>query len=193
MESTGRLVSALGTALFVLTLVAGVYQSLRTERRLPAVDLFGHGAQRYIDDLVAQKDLDGAIEQLEMRRRMLPQDADTYEQLGNLWAIKGRPEQARLKFEELVRLRPEYARGYELLGSTFLDTNEPKSAGPCFAKAIEFDPKSASAYNGMGAAFASLGYMDDAEKCFAKAVELAPDLEGARINLERVRAQQGRK
>lgn len=192
MESTGRLVSALGTALFLLTLVAGVYQSLRTEQRLPAVDLFGYGGQRYIDSLVAHRDLDGAIEQLDMRRRLLPQDADTYEQLGNLWAIKGRLDLARTNFKDLVRLRPEYARGYELLGSTFLDTNEPKSAGPCFAKAIELDPKSASAYNGMGAAFASLGYMDDAEKCFTKAVELAPDLEGARINLERVRAERGR-
>jgi protein O-GlcNAc transferase len=189
MQSTERLVYTLGAGLFFTVLIAGVVESLRVERQLPAVDLFGHGAQRYIDNLVEHKDVDGAIEQLVMRTRMSPFEADTYEQLGGLWAIKGDPQMARAQFEQLVRLRPRYARGYELLGSTFLETQEPKSAAAYFERAIEFDPESASSYNGMGIALASLGHLPEAEKRFAKAVELQPNLGGAKINLERVRSE----
>gem|GEM_PF-6111426 len=187
MSAKECLVSALSVGLFVMTLVAGVVQSLRVDRKLPAVNLFSEGAWNYIHDLLAHDDVDGAIAQLEMRKRIQPQDADTYEPLGSLLARSDRPQDARDNYEELVRLRPDYARGHHLLGTTYLNTNQPNLAARTFTRSIQLDPNSAPAYNGIGVILARQGQIAEAEKYFAKAVELDPNDEGARINLERAR------
>lgn len=166
-----------------LTLVAGILQSVRTENRLPSVDLFVNGSTRSIDRLLAQDKLDGALRQLEMQSRLLPQDAATCEQLGALWGRLSRPQEARVQFEKLVQLRPDYAVGYNFLGCTYLETGELKLAIPCFVKAVDLDPEFAFAFNNLGKATAQSGQLQRAELFFAKALELMPDYREAQTNL----------
>lgn len=178
---------ALAAGLLGLALVGGVIESLRVERRMPAVDLFGNGSKAYINYLLGEQDYQDAIEQLEMQTRMLPLEADNYEQLGNLLGRQGRPEQARAQFLKLVEMRPDYAEGYSLLGATYLDTQQPYEAIPYFARAIELNPRSAAAFNSLGVAVAQIGELEQAAQCFARAVELEPNYEDARKNLDRAR------
>lgn len=188
---TGKLLYAIGVGVFAVALVAGVIQSLRVERRVPAIDLFVSGSKTYINELLDRKDFDGAIRQLKMQTRYLPFDAATREDLGILLGNQARPEQARAQFEELVRLRPDYAEGYNLLGSTYLDTDQPALAARYFSEAVRLNPEFPLAFNSLGVAYARLGRLTEAEQCFAKAVELAPVNKDARINLDRARKELG--
>ncbi len=185
----GRLLYAIGVGLFGVALVAGVIQSLRIDGRLPALDLVEKGSKAYINLLLARKDYDGAIAQLEIQSRLTPDDAETHELLGKLLGSQGRPEQARVHFQELVRLKPKDADGYCSLGITYIDTGQPALAAPCFAEAIELNPKLSKAFHGLGVASAQMGDLAEAEKCFAKAVALAPDSVEAQNNLERARQE----
>jgi tetratricopeptide (TPR) repeat protein len=185
----GRLLFAVGVGLFSVALVAGVIQSLRIDGRLPAIDLLANGSEAYIKLLLARKDYKGAIEQLEMQARIVPDDADTRELLGKLLGDQGHPEEARAHLEALVRLRPGDAEGYCLLGFTYLETNQLDLATRCFTEAIHLDPQFSKAFYGLGFASAKLGDVAEAEKCFAKAVELAPNFTEAQINLKKAREE----
>ncbi len=184
----GRLAYAVGVGLFGVALAAGIVESLRVEGRLPAIDQVLNGPKASIDRLRARRDYDGAIDQLEMQARILPDDAGTHEELAKLLDKRGRPEEAQVHFHELVRLRPDDAQAYYFLGFTYLETNQPHLAKGCFSEAIHLKPRYAEAYNGLGTAWGHLGEMAQAEECFAKAVELAPDFGDAKNNLEKTRA-----
>jgi hypothetical protein len=80
----GRRLYVIGVLLFAAVLVAGIAQSLRIDRHLPSIDLFGSGSREYIDLLLAEKKYAAAIEQLRMQTRLLPLEADNYEELGKL-------------------------------------------------------------------------------------------------------------
>ena len=67
--------------------------------------------------LISQREYDRAIAQLELQSRIMPYDAGTYEDLGNLLGEQARPEAARAQFQMLVALRPDYAEGYNALGA----------------------------------------------------------------------------
>jgi tetratricopeptide (TPR) repeat protein len=190
-EKGGRLLCGMGATLFSLALAAGVVQSLRSDRRLPAVDLFASGAKTWIDRLISRQDYRNAIGQLELQTRLLPFDAPTREELGILLGNQSRPREARAQFEELVRLRPHEADGYYYVGSTYLDTNQPALAIPWFQQAVGLKPDFPLAHNQLGLALASIGKLHDAELCFARAVELSPDDADARSNLERARRELG--
>lgn len=180
---TGEFLCAIGVGLFGLALVAGAVQSLRVERRLPAVDLFESGSKTYINKLLAQENYEGAIEELYMQSLMLPFDTATREDLGNLLAKRKRPEEAQTQFIELLRLRPDYAEGYKSLGSTYLESDQPELAASCFARAISLKPEFPAALNALGVALARLGDLPQAEKCFAKAVEISPEFADAKMYL----------
>lgn len=184
---TGKLLFTCGAGLFVVAMLAGAAQSWRVERRLPVIDLFVSGPKAHIETLLARKDYDGAIKELQIQARLLPFDAATLEHLGSLLAIQGRQREARLQFQQLVRLRPDYAAGYAYLGSTYLDSGQAALAARNFEQAIRLDPKFASAHNNLGVALIQLGELAEAAKCFARAVELAPDYKDARANLVRAR------
>jgi tetratricopeptide (TPR) repeat protein len=108
---------AIALALLASAAVAGVVQSLRVEHCLPTVDFLAAGAKRNADRLISQREYDRAIAQLELQSRIMPYDAGTYEDLGNLLGEQARPEAARAQFQMLVALRPDYAEGYNALGA----------------------------------------------------------------------------
>ncbi len=175
-----RLVYAIGVGLFGVALAAGIIQSLRTNGRLPAIDLVMNGSNAYVNRLLARDDSDKAIEQLQMQARILPYDADTHEQLGKLLRSQGRPEEALAHFQVVVRLRPK-DEAYCHLGLTYLNMNQPDLAARSFTEAIHLNPQSSQAYAGLAFAAAQLGEVAEAQKCFAKAAELAPDPSEAKM------------
>lgn len=183
----GKFLFPLGVGLFGLALAAGMIQSLRAERRLPAIDLFVSGSRAYINGLLAQKNYDGAIEQMRMQLRMLPDDSATHEKLGFVLGRQGRHEEARTEFQKLVRLRPDYAEGYNDLGITYQESGEPALAATCFAKAIRLKPEFPLALNNLGVAMGRLGKLPEAEECFARAIELVPNYDEAQNNLDKAR------
>jgi Flp pilus assembly protein TadD len=187
VRRTGKVLFVLGAGLFSLALTVGAIQSLLIERRLPAIDLFNSGSQAYIDGLLAQKDYDGAIQQLRMQLRMLSGDFTTHEKLGILLDERGRTDEARSEFQELVRLRPDYAEGHFHLGINYQGTEEWALAAASFAKAIRLKPEFPLAINSLGVAMAQMGKLREAEACFARAVEIAPDYGEAQSNLDKAR------
>ena len=55
VHRTGKILFVLGVGLFTLAVAVGVIQSLRVERRLPAIDLFVSGSKEYINRLLAHE------------------------------------------------------------------------------------------------------------------------------------------
>jgi Flp pilus assembly protein TadD len=150
--------------LFAVALAAGVVQSLRVSGRLPAIDLLPNGSQAYIERLLAREDYDGAIEQLQMQARILPDDAGTHERLGKLLFRQGHPDEARPHFQELVRLKPKDAHAFIGLGLTWVQLGELAEAEKCFAKAVELAPNSVEAQNLLDLARRELRGPDGAKK-----------------------------
>lgn len=186
---TGRVLFAIGIALFASAIIAGIVQSLRVEHTLPTIDLYAAGSKRDSSRLVARQEYDRAIEQLELQSRIMPYDAGTCEDLGNLLGAQGRPEAARVQFQMLVQLRPDYAEAYNSLGATYIDTGQPDQAASYFAAALELKPEFPLAFNNLGVAMVQLGELEQAAKCFAAAVQLSPDYPEAQANLDRARQE----
>lgn len=189
VRRTGRYLLAVTAGLIALACVGGTIESVRVMRRMPAINLLANGSLDYIDVLISRRNYDGAIEQLRLQTRLVPHDAEAHEYLGTVLGLQGRPEEARIQFQEVVRLRPDYAEGYYFLGATYFDTKEFDSAEACFLQAIELKPEFPMALNNLGKASTHLGKLDVAEKYFAKAVELSPDFDEAKVNLDWARQQ----
>jgi tetratricopeptide (TPR) repeat protein len=184
-----RSVLAIAAGVLALGMAVGVLQSLRIEHQLPIVDVIGAGSREYIDLLVARHDDDAAIEQLQLQARLLPYDAPTFEQLGNLLNRQNRLDEARLAYESVLRIRPDSAEAYYYIGDMDLKAGRPFVAAKAFQEAIRFRPDFPAALNSLGVAFAYQGKLREAEENFARAVELRPDYAEARTNLETARKQ----
>lgn len=105
MWATGRVERVLfriATAVFLLACSAGVVQSVRTERRLPPIDLLVSGAKSHIAELLNRGNSREAIRELELQTRLLPYDAAACEHLGNLLGSQSQFTAARRQFQKLV-------------------------------------------------------------------------------------------
>ena len=146
---TGRLLLAVGAGLFGVALLAGIIESMRVDRRLPAIDMIGNGSEAFIEHLVDRKDYDAAIKELEMQTRIPPPNAAAHERLGKLLLRTDRPQEAAHHFNEAIKLDPYFPTAYNGLGLALVQLGELAPAEKCFTKAVELLPNDINAQSNL--------------------------------------------
>ena len=103
-----------------------------------------------------------------------------YEHLGGF-------DNARVSYEESIKLNPKYSNVYNNLGTVFYARHDNKMAIRMYKKAIRLDSKSASAYKNLGAAYFHEGKFRRGSEAFEEAITIDPtvfDRQGLMVDAE---------
>ncbi len=166
---------------------------LRQERKAEAESQFRMAVQLQPDNAAAQYGLGGllmseGIEQeakvhlqqalplLRAQVELNPQGVDGHYNLGTLYGILGRPDEAILEFSQVIRLRPGDAQARFNLGTALAAKNRLNEAAEQFAAATQLVPDYAIAYFSLARVQAALGHEMEAEREYQEAIRLNPGL-----------------
>lgn len=103
-----------------------------------------------------------------------------YEHLGGF-------DNARLSYEESIKLNAKYSNVYNNLGTVFYARHDNKMAIRMYKKALRLDSKSASAYKNLGAAYFHEGKFRRGSEAFEEAITIDPtvfDRQGLTVDAE---------
>lgn len=116
-----------------------------------------------------------AVPVLERSLRMMPQDAETWVNLGKIRIATGEYTRGEECFRRAVALQPQAAAAHEGLGFALLMQRRVDEAEPALIEAVRCAPTLSSPLNNLGALYAEMGDSVRAAEVFRKAIELAPD------------------
>ncbi len=174
MVLPGALAESKGVRKMVTVTQMATGQSQEHERNVEAeaAELLASG--RYIAVLDACK------EATSPSALLLNYQGVAYEHLGGF-------ENARLSYEESIKLNPKYSNVYNNLGTVFYARHDNKMAMRMYKKAIRLDSKSASAYKNLGAAYFHEGKFRRGSEAFEEAITIDPtvfDRQGLMVDAE---------
>ena len=122
---------------------------------------------------------------------LLPDDANTYVNLGVAYNRQGNTTQAIEYYVKAIELDPDYAEAYNNLGVDYKDQGDLTKAIESYEKSIEIDPDYAEAYYNLGNAYKDQGDTTKAIESYEKAIEIDPDYAMAYVNLGNAYSNQG--
>ena len=115
-----------------------------------------------------------------------------YNNLGNLYASKGRLDLAIQQYRTALRLKPDFAEAQNNLGLAYASQGRIDTAIAQYRAAIRLKPDYAGAYNNLGNIYSSQGRLDLAMQQYRTALRLKPDFAEAHYNLGFAYDSQGR-
>ena len=133
-----------------------------------------------------------ALQALTQAAALMPQDAESHNNLGTALRGAGRAEEALQSHQRALKLQPRYADGWNNQGIAQLDLGRPADALASFDRALEIDAQHAMAANNRGNALQGLRRFEGAEAAYRRALALAPDYAEAYNNLGKVLREQRR-
>jgi CRISPR-associated protein Csy1 len=139
----------------------------------------------------AQRDLRGAIVDLEGAVALAPDDARLHNELGILHADSGEHARSMASFRRAVAVDPAYARAWNNIGNAERAVHNVAAAEAAFARATEVDPRYALAWANLGATRRELGNDEGAEAALSRALELDPRGKVALVALAALRRARG--
>jgi protein O-mannosyl-transferase len=115
-----------------------------------------------------------------------PEEADSHYNLGTLYGILGRPDEAIMEFSQAIRLRPADAQARFNLGTALAARNRLKESADQFAEAVRLVPDYTAAHFNLARVLAALGRHDDAVREYRETLRLNPENAEARRQLESI-------
>ena len=103
-----------------------------------------------------------------------PSNADTFDDRGMAFLVKGDFDQAIADFTEAIRLETTDSYAFCMRGNTYLFKNDFDRAMADFNEAIRLDPRNAYAFDSRGAAFHAKSDLDRAIADYSEAIRLDP-------------------
>ena len=94
----------------------------------------------------------------------------------------GRLDEARVLYEEALRLQPRHAKALHLLSLIAFQVNQRERAAALIGEALLIDPQSAAAHDHRGNALVALGQYEAAIASYDRAIELKTDYAEAHYN-----------
>ncbi len=139
--------------------------------------------------------LDSPQEALEALDRALrlnppPQDeASIHTQRGVALKDLGRYREALESLNEAAKQPEPHQEVFNLIGFCHFMLKEHQESIAAFSRAIEIEPGDAINYANIGSNLRDLGQTEEACRMYEQALEMDPDLEFARVNLEKLKKQ----
>ena len=124
-----------------------------------------------------------ALPALQKATKLLSDDAEVHNNLGNALKDIGRLDDAVASYRRALAIKPDLTEAYNNLGFVLRDLGRLDDAVASYRRALEIKPDFAIAHNNLGLALRDLGRLDDAVASFLRALEIKPDYAPAHSNL----------
>ncbi|MBN1673317.1 MAG: tetratricopeptide repeat protein [Kiritimatiellae bacterium] len=119
-----------------------------------------------------------------------PQLAEVYSNLGAIAFVRGDRDRALRMYDKAIKLNPWTGQAYLNKGLLYHQRGDERRAIGYYKLALIWLGPDPTALNNLGAILLHRRALDEAERCFRAALAADPELESARINLNKV--QRGR-
>jgi Flp pilus assembly protein TadD len=129
--------------------------------------------------------LDEAIEHFRRTVDLAPQVALHHANLGEMYRLAGRLDEAAASSSQALVLDPEFPEPLNNLARIAITRGDPKGLDYC-REAIALKPTFADAYNNLGNILKELGDLEAARQAFVRAIELNPNAVAFYVNLAEV-------
>jgi len=133
-------------------------------------DLYLNNAHKLQSDGEFEKAID-----LYKKLASVNEDPELYKNLGQVYLILGRVEEALRNFKTLSKLDPNNKEVYFFLGNCYSMLKRYSEAIKAFEQALELDSNNAYIYDNMANAWEELKMYNSSLECRQKAVTLKPD------------------
>jgi TonB family protein len=115
-----------------------------------------------------------------------------YRKRADDYVIKGSLDLAVIDYSKAIELNPKDVSSYFSRARAYSSKKEFKLAAADYDKTIELNPKDSTAYFSRGESYEKMGNSQKAIGDYQKAVDLDANNESAKINLQRIQAEQAR-
>ncbi|MDZ4202026.1 MAG: sulfotransferase [Gallionella sp.] len=133
-----------------------------------------------------------ALEALQWAARLLPQDAQVYNNLGDLQAKREKLAEAEVSFRRAIFINPEYSDAYYNLGQVLIRLERYAEALGCLKQAIAVQPDNVEALLNLGVILRICGQHDEALEKLRLAQQFNPDSVDVNNHLGGELAEQGK-
>lgn len=137
----------------------------------------------------AAGDYPGATKRYEQIVVLRPDLAEAFANLGNLYYVQGRREEASTAFQKAIRLKPSLVAPHLLLGVIQFDAGNFDLAQQQLTAALKLDPSNAMGALYLGYTYYALGRHRESARLLHKAVQQDPANSDAWYHLSKVNGQ----
>ncbi len=103
-----------------------------------------------------------------------PSSARMHNNLGNIYFIQGRVEDAVRSYREAIALEPDYPNPYNNLGNVYYHSGEFDRAIPLFQQALRLNPYYAAADNNLGIIYCRQGRIEEGIALLQRSAAINP-------------------
>jgi Flp pilus assembly protein TadD len=124
-----------------------------------------------------------AIEASQKAIQLVPDDAETHNNLGNAFIALGRLDEAEVSLRQSITKKPDYHEAYNNLGIMLKELGRLDEAEISLKQAILIKPSFIETHYNLGCVLKELGRLNEAEVNFRQAITLKPNDVEAHNNL----------
>ncbi len=134
-----------------------------------------HTQDDYLDQLIADGQLQEALQQLEDLSQDQPESADMLVRRADILGMLGATAEAVSQYEQAIRICPDFLEATIKLGTQYLQMHAEQLAAQQFNKAVEINDKIVDAYIGLAIAQKLAGSNPDALVTLSLAAAIQPN------------------
>ena len=142
--------------------------------------------------LMQQGRFDESMLYLTASEKLLPNDAEVYNNLGCVLERLGRLSEAETSYRRALSIKPDFTKANHNLGVILRELGHYQQAEACLRDVIQVLPDYADAYFNLGLTLTKLNQSDEAEKNFRQALRINPQHTHALIALGNAAASLGK-
>ena len=125
---------------------------------------------------------DAAIDSFKQALKINPENAEAYNNIGNVLHTKGDQEAAIGSYKKALKIKPDYAEAYSNMGNALNAKGDPDASISSYKQALKIKPDYAEAYYNMGIALKDKGDPEAAIDSYRRAIKIKPDYADAYSN-----------
>jgi len=136
--------------------------------------------------------MDAAIEYYRQATNLSPNNAQLFNEWGQVYLLLGDHEKALEKYQHSLSVDQEYHETYILLGDLYLNRQELDKAADAYSRALELNPQMVQAHSALSYIYSQQGKLQEAVEENLEVLELAPNDYASHKNLALLYQQLGR-
>ena len=133
-----------------------------------------------------------ALEYYRQATNLSPQNAQLFNEWGQVYYILGDQEKALERYQHSLSVDQEYHETYILIGDLYLNMKELDEAADAYSRVLELNPGIVQAHSSLGYIYSQQGKLQEAVEENLEVLELAPNDYASHKNLALLYQQLGR-